>query len=208
MLIVGICFIGVFGALIYDIWQIHKNRKISIEKGGYLELKYGFNLLIALFTVIISMSMFIGYATYKDIKNDIYREIDKNLNERFGVKLDQMDKDINSRSKVLSELSANSSRLGNEYVGLANIQKRLSEQVKQSVYVVCNQTGDRVNFKDLKTKEGNILPVFIKPPTIFLQIKTPDNSYGGPAYITEVTKDYVQLIPGGGFYPYDMLIFE
>jgi hypothetical protein len=184
-------------------------KSVQINENRYWELKYGFNLIIASFTILVAISSFVGYSTYGDLKKEVDQEIRNVMNERFGNELKSMEKNILDRKIELIALDTKENNLKKELINLEDFRNKMSDQIKQSIYLVQNLKGGNGSstfyFDKMKTLDGDNLPEFVKAPFVVVQSKSSNII---PMMGVEITNKYIQIFNTGSEEYFDILIIK
>ena len=212
-LILVICALAILSAVVFNIVSLKKLKNTKIDEKYYWELKYENQFLIGLFGVVVFVGTFIGWSSYRDLKNDIKETISKQIDEIVDVRFKKSVNELNENiEKVTQKNTINEDSLLNtskQAKVLKSAIDNMHAQVDQKIYVVkLDKLADtnKIYFKNLKTIQGYILPEFKEVPIIFI---TKNNTQYSPGeIILEVTREYVRLGNCENESNYSILIVE
>lgn len=207
-----ICSIVIIAAVVWNVVALHNLGKTKLDEKYYWELKWGYQFLVGLFTVVVAVFAFLGWNSTRELKNDIKEKIDKQINEiidaRFGDKVKKLNRDIGKtraenrkNENILIDLSRQATMLNDG-------MNRMSERVSQRFYIIqnlkINTDEGKIFFKDLKTIKGKPLPKFRNIPCVFIR----DNAFVPQTGIVDITAEYIQLSYSDRSRILDILIIE
>lgn len=211
MIIALITFLIAF--TVFLVWNlISTSRHIkhgteNIQDSKYWELKYKIEYLIAVTSVIVIVSGFLGYQLNMNIRTDIDRTIDEqrqrvSLVDQKLLAVDDKISTLNKTSSKLDSFQRNQDvKLSMSNVLMSTLERKIKEASESAklTYVVTlvplkyynseTQGLDTVFFRDLKVNGGNPLPAFRTPPSVIAI------SHQGVMLITvDVTNSYAVLL--------------
>lgn len=198
---------------VFFLWKIFKDigkRKKSLPDERYFELKYNINLLKAVSAILIFLLGFLGFTTYRDITSIIESDFEERFNQQ-QERINELDSIVSGYEEFVETLKStegqsieNLNDIKREFGLINNKVARAQQALRYSsrIYVVKNlefrrdkdggmlEKKTRIYFKNLRTSKNEELPVFEQRPIISIQTI----SNGSTLAITEVTKDYVEIV--------------
>ena len=182
------------------LWRLmHRSKRNvgSIQDEKYFDLKYNMQLMIAIFSIVVSVATAMGYTSLNNVKEELRKELTNSidsLNNRLTT--------INSTAANIESFLSETEKITVQVDLLQGKVKSINEKniLKQNYYIVTSlkfivkdpSEHRTINFKDLKTNLGDRLPNFTTPPLI---ITVPDETI--PVQVFDITNNSFSVTPYG-----------
>ncbi|GGH04097.1 hypothetical protein GCM10007352_07090 [Mucilaginibacter phyllosphaerae] len=194
---------------------------MSLNDAKYWELKYKYEFLVAVGSIVVAVVAFIGYSTLNDVKanlkltlsaqvDSVKSRVDSVSKNISGTEIsaNALNKKVSTTNERITEFKTDIGKLKRSQSDLDLLNQKIKDLQSKNIvikefYIVDKLTVqtnmdklDKFSFKNLKTIDGDNLPKFISSPIVI-----PLSRDNGMYTVAKVTNEYVTLaFKGPGYF--------
>lgn len=152
------------GIVILNIWnlkglkQLSKQRSFKNEQlndSKYFELKYKHEFLVATFSIVIAVIVFVGYDSYKSIKETLKKDVEEQVSattKKIEIQKEQLNVQKVLTDSLGEKISINSQKV-KDFRDVVNVLELQQNQLKNKIKSSRESINDyETSINDLKVK--------------------------------------------------------